>query len=262
MLKRVCLLLKKDIPDLKKDIFFPAIPVTEATPDCLAITDSRNILSQCRLKEIPVLFVSGDSSFTDGADYVTEDIVSCDYPYLNLVYCRQKNLPLTILETSRTLLREMTVEDLPELYDIYEDAEIKKYIEPLYPYEEELAYTRDYIKNVYGILGYGLWLVTEKNTGKIMGRACINLREINGETVPELGYLLGREYRGRGVATEVCSSIVDYAFRELLLPQLNLMTEEENTASVRLAKKLKFTLTGDFMQDGRRLLVFNRKNFR
>ena len=52
-----------------------------------------------------------------------------------------------ILKTDRLTLREIRVEDVDRLYEIYEGPGITDFIEPLYEdRDEEIVYTRDYIK--------------------------------------------------------------------------------------------------------------------
>ena len=48
-------------------------------------------------------------------------------------------------------IREITVKDVPQLYELYRDASITAFMEPLFADpEQEIAYTKDYIENVYG----------------------------------------------------------------------------------------------------------------
>ena len=53
-----------------------------------------------------------------------------------MVYSRYKNIPLQILETERTYVREITTDDVKALYSLYDD-EALKYVEPLYEYDED-----------------------------------------------------------------------------------------------------------------------------
>ena len=172
--------------------------------------------------------------------YITDDLESCDEEYLHMIYSRQKGLPLTILETERTFIREITLEDLPELYNIYDDDAIREYIEPLYNYEEERDFTEKYIENMYGVCGYGLWVITDKQSGKVIGRAGIENREIDGELCYEIGYVVRREYRNIGIATEVCTAITEYAFDKLGMDQLFIVCHRRNEASIAVAKHLGF----------------------
>ena len=61
-----------------------------------------------------------------------------DDDYFNLVYMRAHHIPVEIARTSRTIIREMTEKDLPDMYELYADPAVARWTEPLYAYEEEL----------------------------------------------------------------------------------------------------------------------------
>ena len=114
-----------------------------------------------------------------------------------------------------------------------------EYMEGLYPYEQEYAYQKAYVESMYRFFGYGMWLVFEKETGKLVGRAGIEHREeLGGEL--ELGYAIAKPYWGRGYATEVCQAIINYAKEELGFPSICSLIEPENAVSIHLAEKLGF----------------------
>lgn len=95
----------------------------------------------------------------------------------------------------------MTVGDLPHLYELYHTLSDCPYVEPLYEYEDEKAFTIKYIENMYGFFGYGLWLVFDKKTGELVARAGVENRSMDGQNCQELGYLVkkaGRESMWHG----------------------------------------------------------------
>lgn len=63
---------------------------------------------------------------------------------------------------------------------------------------------------MYGFFEHGLWLVIRKEDNKVIGRAGIENREIDGELQKELGYLIGKPWQGKGYAAEACLAILDY----------------------------------------------------
>lgn len=91
-----------------------------------------------------------DACFPSGA-YCVERLSDIDAQYLDRVYRRFHNLPWEIAETPRVRIREITVEDVPQLYELYRDASVTAFMEPLFADpEQEIAYTKEYIENVYG----------------------------------------------------------------------------------------------------------------
>lgn len=209
----------------------------------VVVTDDPDLAHRLQLN-MPVLFYDPDDSYPFMAKYVTDDIDSIDPDYLETIFCRFHGLPLIIAITDRTVIREITEDDLPELYEIYDDDFVTKYVEELYEYDDELQFTRDYIKNMYGFYGYGLWLVFDKETGKLAGRAGLSNRTIDDAEQVELGYVISKEFRNRGYAAEVCEAILKYASEQLKMEEIYICTDKDNLPSLRLARKLGFDMYG------------------
>lgn len=224
--------------------------VAEANPeDTLIITGNQDEARKYLDMDFAVLYTAQEDEFARGIPYVCTGLVDCDDEYFELVFARIKKIPLQILETERTIVREMTVADLPLLYDLYDDSEITRFVEPLYEYEEEKLFTEKYIENMYGFYGYGLWLVFHKKSGELLGRMGISIRTIDGYDENELGYIVHRKYRGQGYATEVCKAIISYAKEVLDIEKLFIVTREENAKSIGLSGVLGFEYMGDVTQD-------------
>ena len=183
----------------------------------------------------------------EGFDEVTAD-------FIEKMFQRKNGIPWTILETERTILREITLSDINDLFELYKDPDIIRFIPPLQlTREEELDFQREYIKHMYGFFGYGFWNVLDKNSKKLIGRAGLSNRE--GFEDMELGYLFTPDYRGKGIATEVCTAIIKYAADILGAEKLNAFIHPENTKSVRLAEKLGFKYTGEEIESMGNVLV-------
>ena len=169
--------------------------------------------------------------------YACEDVEELSEGYLDKVYRRQKGLPVLILETERCLIRETTVEDVDAFYKIYAEPSVTEFMEPLYEDpEEERAYARDYIEKVYAFYDFGIWTVTDRGSGEVIGRAGICYRE--GYDDPEIGFMIAVPWQGRGLATEVCRAVLDYAKRELGFDRVLAFVQPENTASRKICRKL------------------------
>ena len=173
--------------------------------------------------------------------YVFESFEGITADYFAMVYCRIYGLPLDILETKRLKVREMILGDIDRLYEIYAEPSITEYMEGLYPdRQEEIEFSKSYIENMYGFYGYGLWMVIEKSSDRIIGRAGLSNREVDGEVCLELGYVIAKESQRQGYATEVSQAILEYAKDELGAIKVIALMKPENEASVRTARKLGF----------------------
>lgn len=173
--------------------------------------------------------------------YAIMNAKECELDFFEGIMKRFLGEPWEILETERCLVRETTVADVDIFYELYRDEEITRYMEPLFEdRDEEIEYTKSYIKNVYEFYGFGMWTVVEKNTGKVIGRAGVSYRE--GFALPELGFMIGKEFQRKGYAYEVCSAIVNYMYENYDMEEILIFIEPQNTPSIFLAKKLGATL--------------------
>ena len=211
-----------------------------ATDSTIALGKELGIATMAYMNpEIPNQSYSGVDMLVEGFDEV-------DVDFLEKVWQRHHRIPWTILETERCIVRELTLEDLDALFELYADGEIDKYTDALYPYEEEKEFQRAYIENMYRYFGYGLWLVFSKESGKLIGRAGLEHREYNGEIELELGYIIGGSYQGKGYATEICEAILAYAKENTGFDRINTLIEDGNIPSKKLSEKLGFVHEEDF----------------
>lgn len=188
------------------------------------------------------------------ANMVVEGFDEVDAVFLQHVFERHWGIGWTILETKRCIVRELELADLDALFEMYAEAGMTDYIEALYDYEKEKQYQKAYIEHMYGFYGYGLWLVFDKQSNQLIGRAGLEHREeLNGEM--ELGYAIRTSCQRQGYAFEVCQAIVSYAKEELGVLLLHCLIKKENEASKHLAQKLGFffdrerEINGNLMSD-------------
>lgn len=217
-----------------------------------AVKDSRTA-SVLAAEGKPVVGILTEENQRDpftGVSYLCGEEFLTDAKYLDRIYCRIMGIPWEILQTTHCIVRETVESDAKDFYRIYDDNDARAYMEPLYedPVKEE-RYLSQYRKNIYGYYEYGIWTVTDRENGNVIGRAGLDPVEIPGitkqdETVPQLGYIIEKAYRGRGIAKEVCSGILHYGFTEYGFPAVYAMTHRDNTASVQLLKKLQFREKG------------------
>lgn len=233
----------------------------------LYITDDpvllRELLSQSK-HAIPAYNDDNISLEWPHTDYAVSDIdelleVNCDRDnivegidfipdYLKKIHERLEGLPWHILDTEHLSIREMTVSDVDTFYMIYDDEEVTKYVEPLFsnPLDEKI-YTQNYIRDIYGYYGYGLWTVLDRKTGNIIGRAGISNRD--GFDIPELGFVIAKDYRGHGLGYEVCRGILEYARNELDFDRIQALVLPNNEISINLLTKLNFSNTGLYHEE-------------
>lgn len=146
---------------------------------------------------------------------------------------------MIILETSRLLLRHLVMDDLDELYAIYRDPEITKYIPDAPRSREEAQEELEW--HMHGHPKYpelGLWATIHKETGKFIGRCGLLPWKIDGLQEVEVAYTIARAYWGQGLGGEAAQAILQYGFEKLNLSRLICLIDEENIASQKVAEKI------------------------
>ena len=116
---------------------------------------------------------------------------------------------------------------------------------------------RAYIDQIYGFYGYGLWTVLLKDTGEVIGRAGLSVRE--GYDTPELGFVIDVLHQRQGYGYEVAAAILRYAREQLEFHKVQAMVKEGNLVSQRLLAKLGFVFERDVEESGRGYKLFVRK---
>ena len=77
---------------------------------------------------------------------------------------------------------------------------------------------------MYGFYGYGIRSILNRQDGKVIGRAGISWRE--EFDVPELGFVIGVPWQKQGYAYEVCSAILNYAWKDIGFKQIQALVLE------------------------------------
>ena len=220
----------------------PEVQGTQMEMPMVALCQKQQEAEHFVLRNIPV--VSYEPKIVEGTlehpkvKYVLLSLEGAEEAFLEKVWRRYFGLPLFIMETERTRIRELSMEDMEILFHLYEGEGITDYIEPLFPREEEIQYQRDYIEKVYGFYEYGMWLVEERATGEIIGRAGLESRDPEHPEDVELGYVIRRDRQRQGYATEVCAAIMEYAREQLGSASVSARVNPENLPSVKVVERL------------------------
>lgn len=222
------------------------VSATKESMPCLWITDSAKWASALRVqKEAVLALLHEDNRNQDFSNilYACENVGELDAEYLEKVYRRYVNRSWDITETDRCMIRETTESDVEAFWEIYQNSEITRYTEGLYPtIEKEKQYVKEYREKIYGFYGFGVWTILEKNTGEIIGRAGFSYRD--GYEEPEIGFVIGVPWQGKGYAYEVCSALLMYAKEELGFENVQAFVVLENEKSVKLCRKLGMECRG------------------
>ena len=166
---------------------------------------------------------------------------------------RSHGKPITIASTKRLIIRELAVSDIPQIYTIYSDPQVRKYIDNIDDYlDAEMEKQKANIQKVYSFYGYGLWGVFGKTSKKLIGRCGFENKTIDGKNEIMLSYLLDSEHWGYGYALECCEAALRYAKENLDMNRIVVVIDHDNSRSIKTAEKLGFKYEKD--------VVFNDKD--
>jgi RimJ/RimL family protein N-acetyltransferase len=128
-------------------------------------------------------------------------------------------------------------EDFEQYAAITADAEVMRYLGEGKPLSRGDAWRQmAFHVGHWHLRGYGMWAVEEAATGRLAGR----IGFLNPEGWPgfELGWTLGREFWGRGYATEGARRALAFAFEELGRDHVISLIRPDNRPSIRVAERL------------------------
>jgi RimJ/RimL family protein N-acetyltransferase len=152
---------------------------------------------------------------------------------------------MTSIETERLMLRPFTMEDAPALHAaVYGDEAVMTYLPGGIPRSvSKVEGVIEYYLTHWEHWKYGVWAVTDKESGDLLGQAGLNyvadLQEV------EVLYALGRSTWGKGYATEAANAAMHYGFEKHQLDKIIAMAAPDNDASIRVLKKLGMTFRYD-----------------
>ncbi len=148
-----------------------------------------------------------------------------------------------ILETPRLILRRQVLTDLDDLWALYQDPEITRYIPDAPRTRAEAQAELEWHRNGHPRNpDLGLWATLHKETGRFIGRCGLLPWTIEGRQEVEVTYTIARAFWGQGLATETAMAIRNYAFQTLHLDRLICLVDPDNRASQRVAEKIGMTL--------------------
>lgn len=165
------------------------------------------------------------------------------------------DLAIPNLETERLTLRSFREADVTALFELSQDPDVMRYVgdRRVPTLQEAWRAVAGWIGH-WALRGYGQWAIEERSSGRFIGRAgIINPADWPG---PEVGYLLGRQWWGRGYATEAANAAMDWGFREIGFEHLISLIDPANTASIAVATRLGESLRGEAEVMGNRVLLY------
>ena len=147
---------------------------------------------------------------------------------------------LTIVETQRLYIRQITNKDALSLSKVLADPVVMQY-STVGVHTEEQIY--DYIANCkkqYDLNGYGHWVICNSITDEFVGVCGLNKHKVDNEDVIHINYRLATDQQGKGYAVESTFGVLDFAKESLNIKAVHALIESANISSVKVVKRTGF----------------------
>ncbi len=148
-------------------------------------------------------------------------------------------LVFPVLWSERLKLRQLTVDDFPQLTQLANNKKISDWIINMpFPYGEFNAVHRmSHVVNGFNNKSHFVFTIATKADDLLIGEISINIRECESA---EIGYWLGEPYWGQGYMSESIAKIVDFGFERLNLTSIYATVDKNNPNSIHVLVKQGF----------------------
>ncbi len=143
-----------------------------------------------------------------------------------------------ILTSKRLALSELSGQDTPFIYQLFNDPDCLRFIgdRGINNLASAKVYLNDKLINSYQIHGFGLYKVTKKNDNQAMGICGLVRRdEINP---PDIGFAFLPNFRSGGYCTEAAQAVLNWVREESISDEVLAYTNLDNHASIRVLEKI------------------------
>jgi len=145
--------------------------------------------------------------------------------------------------TERLRLRPFETGDAQALFALFRRPEVGRYTGGAHA---SVADSRRLIETHHrhqAAHGFALWAIEERDGGRLVGEAGLQLLEQRGPEV-EIGWVLDPDVWGRGYATEAARRWLEVGFADLALDRVIATILPANAASQAVASRLGMALDG------------------
>ncbi|MFD1676203.1 GNAT family N-acetyltransferase [Alicyclobacillus fodiniaquatilis] len=150
---------------------------------------------------------------------------------------------MPVIETNRTILRQLVPADAGELFAYASDEAVAKYT--TWQPHQTVDDARQFIQRAlerYAQNIHADWGIIEKATDRLIGTC--GFVHVHPHRRAEIGYALGRTHWNQGLMSEVVKSVILYGFKTLQLHRIEARADVRNVGSWRVMEKCNMTFEG------------------
>ena len=165
-----------------------------------------------------------------------------------------------ILETDRLVLREFSIEDAENFYQLNLNPNVIKYTGD--KAFESISLAENFLINYidYKTNGFGRWAVINKANGEFLGWCGLKYAKELNQT--DIGFRFFEKHWNKGFATESAEACINYGFEKLNLKTIVGRAMAENIASIKVLEKLGMKYEREFDFDEHKGLIYRIENNR
>jgi [ribosomal protein S5]-alanine N-acetyltransferase len=147
------------------------------------------------------------------------------------------------LDLGEQAIRNYREEDLQQLIRQADDHAVWQNLTDMFPHPYTADKGRDWIKHATSQEPRTNFAIVD-NVDHVIGGIGLELERDIYRVSAEIGYWLGREWWGQGIATRAVRAMTDWAFNTFTLERIQAGIFETNPASGRVLEKAGYLLEG------------------
>lgn len=156
-------------------------------------------------------------------------------------------------QSNTIVIREFTAQELPVFLSLFDNPNVTIYL-PYKTHEEYIGMfqkaLRDYKE---GFLSR--WGIFNPLNNEFVGMGVARIFADNPDQI-EIGYVLGENYWGKGIAAEVCKALVQYCLSLNTNKEIVAVTDLDNIGSQKVLAKNGFNRIENLVRENEELAYF------
>jgi [ribosomal protein S5]-alanine N-acetyltransferase len=151
--------------------------------------------------------------------------------------------PFPILITDKLTLRQLSSDDVKNIFALRSNSEINKYLarKPCKSIEDATKFIHRITENIERNESL-YWVITLNQGAVFVGTICLFDFSVELNKC-EIGYELLPDFQGKGTMYEAVNKVMEYAFQSLKIQNIEAFTHKNNLKSTKLLEKIEYKKT-------------------
>ncbi|WP_250254120.1 GNAT family N-acetyltransferase [Chryseobacterium sp. Marseille-Q3244] len=151
------------------------------------------------------------------------------------------------------IIREFTPQELHLFLDLFTNENVTRYLPYKSPEEFKQMFEKALLDYKEGSLSR--WGIFDAQNGAFVGVCLARIFAENANSI-EIGYMLGENYWGKGIGTQVCKALADYCLSADQEKEIVALTDLDNIGSQKVLLKSGFNRLENLEREDRALAYF------